>query len=306
MENRVLKYFVAVADTGSVTAASLACHVSQPAISRQLAALDSELGVKLFRRTAGGLRLSVAGQRFLPIARDILGRMDQGREVMRSLSERGTLELTAACPTTTMIYVLAPFIAATHAPLANVKEFVPDQVYAQIHDNRADLAVNTRRPPLELAQMHLVDIPVTVQFHPEHRFAGRQDIEVQELSQEHLIVPGRGSAMRRALDEAAFASGLTSTRVRETDSSTVAQSLAAAGQGCALVIESPRFGLASAVLRKGGKAVPVSLYGAWESSHYAAPEIEELMGGLADWSQLNWPGLLAQQPLPGLTRRHPA
>jgi DNA-binding transcriptional LysR family regulator len=298
VENRVLRYFVAVADTGSVTAASLSCHVSQPAISRQLSALEKELKVKLFRRTAGGLRLSGAGQRFLPIARDILARAEQGREVMRSLSKDGTLELTAVCPTTTMIYVLAPFMAATNAAIGNVKEFVPDQVYAQIQDDRADLAVNTRRPPLELAQKHLVDIPMTVQFAPDHRFAGREAIELAELSREQLIVPGRGSAMRRALDEAAAASGLTNSRVKETDSSTVAQSLAATGRGCALVIEAPRFALGSAVLHQDGEPVPVSLYGAWEGSHYAAPEIEVLMKDLAAWSQLHWPGLLARGPVP--------
>jgi DNA-binding transcriptional LysR family regulator len=71
-----LRYFVAVAETGSVTRAARRCFVSQPPLSRQLKALEDELSVKLFDRTATGMRLSSAGERLLGQARQVLTLVD--------------------------------------------------------------------------------------------------------------------------------------------------------------------------------------------------------------------------------------
>ena len=67
-----LRYFVAVAEEGSVTRAAARCFVSQPPMSRQLLALEDELSVKLFERSAKGMKLSAAGERVLAQAKKIL------------------------------------------------------------------------------------------------------------------------------------------------------------------------------------------------------------------------------------------
>ena len=61
MELRVLKYFLAVAQEGNITAAANVLHVTQPTLSRQLMDLETELGVKLFERTRHGVELTSAG-----------------------------------------------------------------------------------------------------------------------------------------------------------------------------------------------------------------------------------------------------
>ena len=71
-----LRYFVAVAEEGTVTRAAARCFVSQPPMSRQLRALEDELSVKLFERSAKGMTLSRAGERVLEQARRILELVD--------------------------------------------------------------------------------------------------------------------------------------------------------------------------------------------------------------------------------------
>jgi DNA-binding transcriptional LysR family regulator len=71
-----LRYFVAVAEEGSVSRAAAKCFVSQPPMSRQLRALEDELQVRLFEREPRGMRLSSHGQRMLGKAKTILEMVD--------------------------------------------------------------------------------------------------------------------------------------------------------------------------------------------------------------------------------------
>lgn len=71
-----LRYFVAVAEEGSVSRAAARCFVSQPPMSRQLRSLEDELSTQLFERTPKGMQLSVAGERVLAQARQILSLVD--------------------------------------------------------------------------------------------------------------------------------------------------------------------------------------------------------------------------------------
>jgi DNA-binding transcriptional LysR family regulator len=78
-----LRYFVTIADVGSTHAAAKVLHVSQPPLSRHVKALEDELGVTLFERTARGMRLRPEGERFLGHARAILHALDRAVASMR-------------------------------------------------------------------------------------------------------------------------------------------------------------------------------------------------------------------------------
>lgn len=97
-----LRYFVAVAETGSTHAASVRSCVSQPPLSRQIRALEAEVGVPLFQRTSRGMQLRPAGVTFLQHARSILGAVDAAVVAARGhtghVAAGSALEWTEAPP----------------------------------------------------------------------------------------------------------------------------------------------------------------------------------------------------------------
>ena len=78
--------FVRIVETGSLSAAARRLRLSLPAVSRQLRALEDELGAPLFRRTARGVALLPTGERFLARARAILSDVDRAVAEVRDVA----------------------------------------------------------------------------------------------------------------------------------------------------------------------------------------------------------------------------
>src|ERR1700682_3751431 len=84
MELRHLRYFIAVAEAGSLTvAAQQTLHTSQPSLSRQIRDLEDEVGAQLLTRRARGIELTPAGRAFLEHARSALSQVEAGIEGAR-------------------------------------------------------------------------------------------------------------------------------------------------------------------------------------------------------------------------------
>ena len=97
MELRVLRYFTAVVDEGSITDAAKVLHVTQPTLSRQLAQMETEMGTELFTRGRGGIELTDRGAVLNRYARDILALADKAEEevAMPQSSVVGTVHIGA-------------------------------------------------------------------------------------------------------------------------------------------------------------------------------------------------------------------
>ena len=276
MELRTLRYFVAVVDAGSVSAAASTSHVTQPAVSRQLRQLERDLGVDLFTRSAGRLRLSAAGREFLPHARDVLRRADAARAAARA-SAAGRLErLTIAAPTTTLTDVIAPFLAtlAPDDPMPTVFESDPREAYEALRHG-ADLAIVTEPPSGPLASAALATLPVWAYVRAGHSWAGRPSVPLAELATETVLALTPSFKPRQILDQALAASGLSPELV-ECSNPQVAQALAAAGRGVAVVSDDPRFDLRPLEVVGPGGPLRIELFAAWEAEHHAASALAAL------------------------------
>src|SRR5881392_1237348 len=97
MNLRQLEYFVVIAEEGSFTRASERLLVAQPSLSQQIGALEAELGGPLLERLPRGVRLTMAGQNFLPEARAAISHANRARRSVRMALglEAGQLEIAA-------------------------------------------------------------------------------------------------------------------------------------------------------------------------------------------------------------------
>ena len=307
MEIRTLRYLVAVADNGSVTAAAAAVHVTQPSLSRQLRQLERHLGVDLFLRDEGRLRLSAAGEEFLPVARSLVAQAETALDIAAALAAGRLQRVTIAAPGTTLTDVVAPFLATLEAddPMPAVLEEVPGSVYTTLTLG-ADLAIGTTPPPPQFAGMALADLPVWAYVPPTHDWAGRGKVPLAELVERLLLTQNRDYHPRRALDSAMATAHLGYTQLHEFGSPEVAQAVAAAGRGVAVVSDDPRFGLQPLGIDGPTGPLGISLYAAWHPDHHGAATIELLAERLAAFcvtrygEQVTPPGRGAQRQTPAL------
>lgn len=274
MELRVLRYFVATADVGTASGAAAELHLTQPALSRQLRQLERELGADLFARVRGRLVLSAAGREFLPIARDLLVRAEHAKQAAAELAAGRLGHIALAAPTTTLTDVLAPFLATLRDddPVPTVIESGPDDAYAAL-DRGVDLVIVTERPHRELARTAIAVLPVFAYVRADHPWSGRPGVTLDELAAMPVVVLPPHLKTRQILDGALHQAGLALESAVETSNAQVAQALAAAGRGAAVVTDDPRFGLHPLEILHSGAALRIHLWAAWRPSHHASPTL---------------------------------
>lgn len=110
MEIRVLRYFLEIAREENMTRAAEAMHVSQPSLSKEIKALEAELGKKLFTRTRGGLKLTEAGMLLRRRTEDILAMVDKTAAEFSSLDEINGGDIYIGCAESQQIKFLARVI----------------------------------------------------------------------------------------------------------------------------------------------------------------------------------------------------
>jgi DNA-binding transcriptional LysR family regulator len=285
MELRHLRYLVATVEAGTVSAAAARLHVTQPGLSRQLRQLEHELHVDLFDRTGGRLVPTATGRALLPLAREILGRVDALRVAATFHAEGRVERVTIGAPTVTLTDVVSPFIATLAPEDPDADVLGADGLSPQETLGRgADLAIGTVRPQAPYRSRPLSVLPVWAYVPAHHPWAGRATTTLAELLEQPLIgLPGAFTA-RQALEAAVAEAGATYASLVEAANGTVAQALAAAGRGVAVASDDPRYDLVPVgVDLGGGRRLSIRLHAAWDTRHPAAATLEAFASRLADF-----------------------
>lgn len=290
MEVRLLRYFLAVVDEGSITRASAALSVAQPSLSRQIRGLEASLGRSLFDRSDGRLRLTPAGRQLVPLARDLVTRSDVAEAAMRDLDASRAANLSVVAPHITIVDVIAPYLATLgmDALKVTVRDAPSLAVFRIIRSGDADLGVSVGPPPGELASLPLARFSILAQVPAGHRWFGLGRIPLAELVEEPLVLVTAEHGTRRVFDQAVAAAGLKYHTVGEADLSAVAQTLAAGGAGVAIVSDDARYGLHSMTIEASGATLFIPIVAAWEATHFAAPMIEAWALRLAEYTAIRY------------------
>lgn len=282
MDLRLLRYLVATADAGSATRAAVQLHVTQPVLSRQLRQLEHQLGLRLFEREGRRLRLTATAVDFVAEARTLLAQAEQVERAAESLAAGRLSSLRLTAPTTTLTDVLAPFLATLGAddPTPTVRELDPHGTLAALRAG-ADLAVVTRPPSRSLACRSLAVLPVWAYVRADDPWADRSSIDVVELAERRLVLLTPDFRPRTLLDAAMDSADVGYGDLVEVTHAQVAQAIAAAGRGVAVVSDDPRFDLVPLRIESPAGPVRIRLYAAWDPSHHAATALADIAHRLA-------------------------
>lgn len=205
MELRQLKYFVKVADTGSFSEASRQMFVSQSAISQQIKLLEEELDTQLFVRQYGNIVLTESGEELYPLAKRVLGSVEECHTRMMDLQGMLCGELNIG-----LTYSLEPYMR--EAMLEFMRAYPNVQVNAHyknltellrmLHNKEVDLMLSMMpTSPHDFAD----SIPLTAYrlaavMRKSHVLAQKESVTFQDLLPHKLILPEKGLRDRNAIE----------------------------------------------------------------------------------------------------------
>jgi DNA-binding transcriptional LysR family regulator len=202
-----LQIFLEAAETCSFSEAGRRLQLSQPAVSMQIRSLETRLGVDLFHRSGRHIRLTEAAQTLIPMARELVNMSLHTEEVISSLKGEVVGLLKIACSTTAGKYILPKLIATFINMYPNVQvgcDVVSrGSAIDRLIENTSHLAITSlREPSRELEFRQFITDPVVLIAPPQHPWASRGTIDVNELAKGRFIVRELNAGTQQAVIQA--------------------------------------------------------------------------------------------------------
>lgn len=242
MELRHIRYFVAVADAGSLTvAAERTLHTSQPSLSRQIRDLEEEVGAQLLTRTPRGIELTAAGRAFLDQARLVLSQVEAAGEAARRVAHPTKPCFAMGFLTGHEISWMPEALQILRDELPNVDVMISSDYSPRLADalskGKIDAAFIRREEAAQgLAYEILLQEPLVVVLPSDHRLAALKAISLQDIVGEtFLTVSDTAPALRVVIDDYLKRSGIDIKPSHEVDNLAMAMSLIASTRGVALL-----------------------------------------------------------------------
>lgn len=242
MDIRHLRYFIAVAEEGSLTvAAEKRLHTAQPSLSRQMRDLEHELGCDLMTRNTRGIELTAAGRVFLDHARGLLLQVEAAKEATRRAAVPSRPTFAIGFLTGYEFGWLPPVMHILRDELPNNEIVILSLSAHELGDalarGKIDLAFMRKEPRSGLVFTPLTEEPLIVLMPASHRLAARDAITPQDFAGEPLVgVSYEESRELRSLTDAYGAQiGIDLTPDHLVNNLSMAMSLVASTGGVALM-----------------------------------------------------------------------
>ena len=286
MELRHLRYFVAVAEEGSLTvAAERRLHTAQPSLSRQIRDLETEVGATLLERGARGISLTAAGRVFLDHARLALLQVEAAGEAARRAAQPARATFCVGFLTGHEVVWLPDLLRILREEAPDIEITLSSQSSPELAGalmrGKADVAFLRRAAQAPgLAYRFLIAEPLVVVLPREHRLAARKAIRPRDLIGEVYISPTRAApALKVVIERYLAQAGVTLTAAYDAENLSSAMSLVASTGGVTLLPRYARNLLSPAVVIRPlqGEAPTIDLVMGYARAS-TSPLLKRLLG----------------------------
>ena len=291
MELYTMRYVLAVAELGSFSLASQACHVGQPALSQQVARLEKELGLALFTRSSRGVALTEAGREFVRRAGEIVQRADalQAEMALYAGVRRGTLNLGIITSLQFIDFggLLSAFCGSYPDVSVNIVQDGTHRLLELLMDRKIDAAFLNRPMsgiPSGLEFVKLGEDVYSLAVPTLHPLAKREQASLRELRDEHFIFHQTGQVASELCLAACRAAGFEPNIVCRSASPTTGLYMVQGGLGVAL-LPSEEFSarkLKGITELKLKEKIVKEVGAAWRKD-ISSPLVDAIVGFSQDW-----------------------
>jgi DNA-binding transcriptional LysR family regulator len=236
-----IEAFLEVARRQNLSRAAESLFVSQPTLTARLQSLEASLGEQLFVRTRRGMRLTEAGEAFLPYAEHALRALADGRERLAELRRGVAGRLILGAPPTVSTYTLPALLARFSAAHPNVRLAVKtgtsEEVLEMVLHDQVQLGIMRSLVHQEIESVPLYTDALVLIAGPGHRLAGAGgQARLADLADEVLVLFGRSSSYLLEFTTATFRqAGVLPNSVLELDNIEAAKKMVERGLGVSLV-----------------------------------------------------------------------
>jgi LysR family hca operon transcriptional activator len=242
MELRHLRYFVAVAEEGSLTvAAERRLHTAQPSLSRQIRDLEQEVGVGLLLRSARGVELTDSGRAFLDHARLALGQVEAAIEAARRAAHPAKPTFALGFLTGTEVDWLPEVMRVLGDELPNIEvsissRYSPDLARGLL---QGELDLAFMRPEAQMPDLlykPIIKEPLVLALPTGHRLASQDTVALRDIAGEIFIgMSDTAPTLQRVIEDYLRRSGMNLRIVHRVDNLAMAMSLITSTKGVALL-----------------------------------------------------------------------
>ena len=224
IELRQLRYFVTIVDAGSLTRAAELLYVAQPALSQQLAALESNVNAKLLNRSSKGIKPTEAGLAMYKHAYAVLKLVADTKGVVRTPEAGVSGRVRLGIPATIAGILIAPLVDYLRDTrpgiILEVYENPSSYLAPQLLEQRVDLSLLVDSIPGSglIAAPLLSENLYFVHHRDNHPLGKPTDVTLDEIQNIPLVLPTRSTTLRQLIDNAFNARGIEPTVVAETSS----------------------------------------------------------------------------------------
>lgn len=234
-----LTAFVEVARRRSVSRAAEALFVTQPALTARIQGLERDLGAELFIRTSRGMKLTEAGEAFLPYAVRALGSLTDGRMQVNALERGGAGRLAIGAAPAVSTYVLPTLLkrfALSHPRVSvSVRTGHSEEMLDLVLREQVDVGLVRALRHRDIVSTPLYEDRLILVVEPGHPFAQASPIRLEEIGAEQLILFDRTSSYHELTSALFRKAGIAPAGVMELDNIDAAKKMVEQGFGVALL-----------------------------------------------------------------------